>query len=103
VIVSLLLLATLTVPQDSWLVGGWAPSASSCGSDREISFEANGTFSESDSEGVWSLAGSQLTVHSAGGDDFGRSEIVRVSVRSGVEMEFQWPDGTRAKFRRCLQ
>ena len=97
---SLLFLAAVIGPSESWLVGAWAPASSACGSPREISFEANGTYSESSSEGSWSLAGNQLTVD-AGEDEPGRWEIVQLKARSVAEMELQWPDGTRANYRRC--
>jgi hypothetical protein len=99
----LLLLTALMVPPESWLVGGWAHGKSSCGSDDGIRFETDGTYSELDGEGIWSLAGSRLTVRSTSGDDFGRSDVVHVTVRSTIEMELEWPDGTRLKFHRCMQ
>ncbi len=101
-IVSLLLLATLTIPQESWLVGGWAPEKAQCQSDGGISFERDGSYNELAGEGLWSLASDRLTVRSTSGDDFGRLDVVRVIVRSPVEMEFEWPDGSRAKFTRCV-
>ena len=97
----LLLLATFSVPADSWLVGGWAPGEAACGSDGAISFEPDGTYSALDGEGVWSLAGQRLTFHSTGGDDFGRREIVQVTARNTAEMELEWRDRTRAKLHRC--
>ena len=100
-ILPLLLVAAVAVPADQWLVGAWGTGLAQCASDSGIRFETDGTYSESSSEGLWSLAGNQLTVESTSEDDFGRSDVVRVKVRSGVEMELEWPDGSRANFRRC--
>lgn len=96
-----LLLATAIAPEASSLVGGWSPGESSCGSDRDISLEADGTYIHAEGEGVWTLAGDRLTFSSTGGDDFGRSEVVQIKVRSPVEMDMEWRDGARASFYRC--
>ena len=97
------LLMTLMAPHESWLVGGWAPRESACGSESGIRFETDGTYSELESEGVWSLAGHRLTIQSTDSDNFGQSDIVEVTALGALEMDLQWPDGTRAKLHRCPQ
>ena len=98
---SLLLLAAMVVPEDQWLVGAWAAGAAACAKDDGIRFETDGTYSDPQGEGLWELDGSRLVVSGTSGDDFGRTQVTQLRVRNSVEMELEWPDGTRANFYRC--
>jgi hypothetical protein len=98
---SLLLLTAVSAPGDQWLVGAWGAGPAECASDSGIRFETDGTYNDLEGEGTWELAGSRLVVSGTSGDDFGRSQIVQVGVRSPVEMILEWPDGTRLTFHRC--
>lgn len=100
-ILPLILFTAVLAAEDQWLLGSWGAGPAECARDSGIRFEADGTYDEADGEGVWTLAGHRLTVSSTGGDDFGRSEVVHVTVRSAGEMELAWPDGSRVKFNRC--
>src|SRR5688572_26912270 len=91
----LLLLTAVTVPGDQWLVGAWGAGPAECARDSGIRFETDGTYSDLEGEGVWELAGSRLLVSATTGDDFGRSQVVEIGVRSRLEMVLQWPDGTQ--------
>jgi hypothetical protein len=98
---SLLLLAATMVSEDQWLVGAWVPGLAACERESGIRFEADGTYNDLEGEGMWELAGNRLIVSGTSGDDFGRSQVVQLSVRTPLEIELEWPDGTRAKFYRC--
>ncbi|HEY0163966.1 MAG TPA: hypothetical protein VGB39_01185 [Sphingomicrobium sp.] len=100
VLISLLILAAVT-PREAWLVGGWAPQPSDCGSSEGIRFETDGSFNDQDSEGLWVLEGDLLTVSSMGGDDFARLEVIRVTITSPAWIEMQMQSGVREKFYRC--
>ena len=97
----LLLLTAVMVPSDQWLVGAWAPRPEPCARDSGLRFETDGTYNDPEGEGVWELAGSRLLVSGMSGDDYGRSQVVQVGVRSPVEMVLEWPDGSRLTFHRC--
>jgi hypothetical protein len=99
---SLLIQAALAVTQHSWLVGEWAPRPAACARDSGIRFETDGTYNDLEGEGLWELAGDRLMVSGTSGDDFGRSETIRLNVRSPAEMDMEWADGTRVKFHRCV-
>ena len=99
----LLLLTAVTVPGDQWLVGAWGAGQTECASDSGIRFETDGTYSDLEGEGVWELAGSRLVVSGTSGDDFGRSDVVQVGVRSQAEMIVEWPDGRRRRYYRCAR
>ena len=102
-LISSLLLQPSQMPShEAWLVGDWAPAPSSCETDSAITFESDGTYNDLEGEGAWALAGQRLMVSSTGGDDFGRSEVVQIKVLGSLEMQLEWPDGTRAKFHRCV-
>lgn len=88
--------------EDLWLVGAWGAGPAECARDGGIRFEADGTYNDFEGEGAWALAGQRLMVSSTGGDDFGRSEVVQIKVLGSLEMQLEWPDGTRAKFHRCV-
>ena len=98
---SLLLLTAVSAPGDQWLVGAWGAGPAECASDSGIRFETDGTYNDLAGEGTWELAGSRLVVSGTSGDDFGRSQIVQVGVKSAAEMILEWPDGTRLTFQRC--
>jgi hypothetical protein len=97
----LLLQAVLIAPQPAWIVGDWAPRPSLCVSDEEIRFDTGGSYIHRDGEGIWILAGDQLTLSSTEGDDFGLSEVVQIRLGKPNTMELQWPDGTRNSYFRC--
>ena len=99
----LLLLSAVLVPGEQWLVGAWAPGPAACARDSGIRFETDGTYSDLEGEGTWELAGGRLLVSGTSGDDFGRSQVVRLGARSPAEMVLEWPDGTRVTFHRCPQ
>jgi hypothetical protein len=101
VILPLLIFTAVQVPGDQWLVGAWAPGPAQCASDSGIRFETDGTYNDPEGEGLWELAGSRLVVSGTSGDDFGRSQVVQVGVKSAAEMTLEWPDGTRLALRRC--
>jgi hypothetical protein len=98
----LLLLTAATFPGDQWLVGAWGAGPAACASDSGIRFEADGTYNDPEGEGLWELAGDRLMVSGTSGDDFGRSETIRLNVRSPAEMDMEWADGTRVKYHRCV-
>jgi hypothetical protein len=100
-ILPLLVVAAATVPADQWLVGAWGAGRAQCASDSGIRFESDGTYNDLEGDGIWELAGSRLVVSGTSGDDFGRSQIVQLGIRSPAEMILEWPDGTRLTFRRC--
>ena len=102
-ILPLLIVTAVLVPNDQWLVGAWGAGLAQCASDSGIRFETDGTYNDPEGEGLWELAGSRLVVSGTSGDDFGRSQVVQLSVRSRAEMILEWPDGTRVTFRRCPQ
>ena len=97
----LLLLTAATFPGDRWLVGAWGAGPAECASDSGIRFETDGTYNDPEGEGHWELAGNRLMVSGTSGDDFGRSEVVRITVRSSARMEMEWADGTRVELHRC--
>ncbi len=98
---SLLIQVTLAAAHPSWLVGVWAPQPSACGSSDGIRFENDGSFIDRDSEGLWVLDGDRLTVSSTGGDDFARSEVMRVTITSPAWIEMAMQSGVRERFYRC--
>ena len=100
-ILPLILFTAVLVPGDQWLVGAWGAGAAQCASDSGIRFETDGTYNDPEGEGVWDLVGSQLVVSGTSGDDFGRSQVVQLGVRSPVEIVLEWPDGTQVTFHRC--
>ena len=100
-ILPLLIVAALTVPDAQWLVGAWGAGTAQCASDSGIRFETDGSYSDLEGEGLWELAGTRLVVSGTSGDDFGRSQVVKLAVRSPAEMILEWPDGTRLTLRRC--
>ena len=100
---SLLLLTAVSAPGDQWLVGAWGAGPAECARDSGIRFETDGTYNDLEGEGSWELAGSRLVVSGTSGDDFGRSQIVELRVRTPAEMILEWPDGTRVTFHRCPQ
>ena len=100
-IMSLLLLTAVSASGDQWLVGAWGAGPAECASDSGIRFETDGTYNDLEGEGIWELAGSRLVVSGTSGDDFGRSQVVQVGVRSPAQMILEWPDGTRLTFHRC--
>ena len=100
-ILPLLLVAAPTVPNDQWLVGAWGAGPAQCARDSGIHFDTDGTYNDPEGEGLWELAGSQLVVSGTSGDDFGRSQVVRIGVRSATEMTLEWPDGARLTLHRC--
>lgn len=100
-ILPLILFTAVLVPGDQWLVGAWGAGPAACARDSGIRFETDGTYNDSEGEGIWELAGGRLVVSGTSGDDFGRSQVVQVGVRSPVEMILEWPDGTRLTFHRC--
>ena len=103
VILPLFISTAVLVAEDQWLVGAWAPGPAACARDGGIRFETDGTYNDLEGEGFWQLAGNRLVVSGTSGDDFGRSQVVQLSVRTPIEMELEWPDGTRARFYRCPQ
>ena len=100
-ILQLILFTAALVPGEQWLVGAWGAGPAQCASDSGIRFETDGTYNDLEGEGTWELAGSRLVVRGTSGDDFGRSQVVHIGVRSPAEMVLEWPDGTRVTFRRC--
>ena len=100
-ILPLLIVTAVLVPGDQWLVGAWGTGPAECARDSGIRFETDGTYDDLEGEGLWELAGSRLVVSGTSGDDFGRSQVMQVGVRSPVEMILEWPDGTRLAFHRC--
>ena len=98
---SLLLLTAVSAPGDQWLVGAWGAGPAECASDSGIRFETDGTYHDPEGEGLWELSGSRLVVSGTSGDDFGRSHVVQLGIRSPVEMVLEWPDGTRLTLHRC--
>ena len=100
-ILPLLIVAAATVPGDQWLVGAWGAGPAQCATDSGIRFEMDGTYHDPEGEGLWELAGSRLVVSGTSGDDFGRSQVVKLAIRSPAEMILEWPDGTRQTFHRC--
>ena len=101
VILPLLIFTAVQVPGDPWLVGAWAPGPAQCAGDDGIRFENDGTYNDPQGEGLWELAGSRLVVSGTSGDDFGRSQVVRVGAPSATEMTIEWPDGARQTLHRC--
>ena len=102
-ILPLLIFTAALVPGDQWLVGGWALRPAECAGDSSIRFETDGTYNDLEGEGVWELAGGRLVLSGTSGDDFGRSQIVRIGTRSPAEIVLEWPDGTRLSFHRCRE
>ena len=100
-ILPLLIVTAVLVPGDQSLVGAWGAGPAECASDSAIRFETDGTYSDAESEGLWELTGSRLVVNGTSGDDFGRSQVVHVGVRSPGEIIFEWPDGARLTLHRC--
>lgn len=100
-ILPLILFTAVLVPGDQWLVGAWGAGPAACARDSGIRFETDGTYNDSEGEGIWELDGGRLVVSGASGDDFGRLQVVQIGVRSPVEMILEWPDGTRLTFHRC--
>ena len=100
-ILPLLIITAVLVPGDQWLVGAWGAGPAACASDSGIRFETDGTYNDAEGEGIWELAGSRLVVSGTSGDDFGRSQVVQLGVRSPAEMVLEWPDGTSQTFHRC--
>ena len=101
VILPLTLFTAVLAPGDQWLVGAWGAGMAQCARDNGIRFETDGTYSDPEGEGLWELAGSRLVVSGTSGDDFGRSQVVQLGVRSAVEMVLEWPDGKQMTFHRC--
>ena len=100
-ILPLILFTAVLVPGDQWLVGAWGAGPAECASDRGIRFETDGTYNDLEGDGTWALAGSRLVVSGTSGDDFSRSQVVQIGVRSQAEMILEWPDGTRLALHRC--
>ena len=101
VIMQIILFTAVLAAEDQWLVGAWASGAAECATDSAVRFETDGTYNDLEGEGIWQLAGSRLVVSGTSGDDFGRSQVVQIGVRSPVEMILEWPDGTRLALHRC--
>ena len=100
-ILPLILFTAVLVPGDQWLVGAWGAGPAQCANDSGIRFETDGTYNDPEGEGTWELAGNRLVVSGTSGDDFGRSQVVQVGVRSPAEMVLEWPDGAQTTLHRC--
>lgn len=99
-VLSVLVCGCVSLPQASSLVGGWALGPPPCETDTGFSLEADGTYQDLDSTGVWSLAGDQLTIRITGGDDLGQ-HVMRVRASRSAEVVLEWPNGSLAKYHRC--
>lgn len=95
-------------PTEEWLQGSWVPLSESCESDGGIFFYPKGVTGTFNSEGIWTITGSTLTITNTVMYDDNMEEIpdntkstMKFTEANSHTFTLKYDNGSELKFKRC--